>query len=147
MAAGISWQGMDALQLRLFEAHLNALKALGGALNLEGETIMTKSKKIVPVDDGYLMNSGFVEQPEYSGHEVSVTLGYGGKAAAYALAVHEVGSPGFPGTPNHPWYGKSADDINWNRPGSGSKYLEKPVKEAQRNLHRRLARRIKRRIL
>ena len=129
MAAGISWQGMDALQLRLFEAHLNALQALGGALNLEGEVIMTRSKDVfVPVDLGPLRASGFVEQPEYSAHEASVTLGYGGVAKDYALIQHE--------------------NMEFHHPGQGGpKYLERPVREAQVGLGNRLARRIRRRIL
>ena len=129
MMAGISWVGMDALQKRLFEAHLNALHALGGALNLEGKVIMTRSKDVfVPVDQGPLRGSGFVEQPEYSAHEASVTLGYGGVAKDYALIQHE--------------------NMDFNHPGQGGpKYLERPVLEAQLGLHNRLARRIKRRIL
>ena len=129
MMSGISWQGMDALQMRLFESHLNAMQALGGALYLEGNVIMTRSKDVfVPVDQGPLRGSGFVETPEYSAHEASVTLGYGGVARKYALIQHE--------------------NMDFNHPGQGGpKYLERPVLEAQQGLHTRLARRIRRRIL
>ena len=139
MAAGISWVGMDALQLRLFEAHLNAMKALGGALYLEGQTIMTRSKKIVPVDDAYLKNSGHVAGPEYSAHVATVTLGYGGAAAAYALVQHE--NEAF----HHPSLARQAKGET--RGQGEAKYLQRPVLEAQAGLHNRLARRIKRRIL
>ena len=139
MAAGISWQGMDALQLRLFESHLNAMKALGGALYLEGQTIMTRSKKIVPVDDGPLRASAHVEGPEYSAHVATVTLGYGGPAVKYALIQHE--NEEF----HHPSLARQA--AGETRGQGEAKYLERPVREAQAGLHQRLARRIKRRIL
>lgn len=144
MMAGIEWSGVNELQDRLFMAHLNALQAMGGAIYLEGQTIMTRSKReFVPVDLGTLRGSGHVEQPEYSGHKAEVTLGYGGPAAAYALAVHE--HPSVHSPPS--WQGKTAEQINWNVAGSGPKYLETPVVEANIGLGQRLARRIKRRIL
>ena len=140
MMAEIKWTGVDELQAKLLQAHAKALMALGGAIQLEGETIMTRSKReFVPVDLGTLRGSGHVTQPEYSGHKAEVTLGYGGPAAAYALAVHEHPSVHSPPT----WQGK---DINWNVAGSGPKYLEKPMLESRKGQGQRIARRIKRRM-
>ena len=139
--ASVEWSGVDELQAKLLQAHAKALTALGGALKIEGETIMTRSKDdFVPKDLGTLANTGHVTNPEYSAHKAEVTLGYGGPAVKYALAVHE--HPSVYSPPS--WQGKS--DINWNVPGSGPKYLEKPMLAARKDLGKRIARRIKRRM-
>ena len=136
-------EGADEFRAWLKRAPREARKAFAGALFLEGEVVMQQSKDVfVPKDLGTLANSGFVEPPEMQGTKASVTLGYGGAAAAYALAVHEHPSGHSPPS----WQGKTADQINWNVAGSGPKYLEKPVLEAQKNLDERIARRIKRRM-
>ncbi len=49
----------------------------------------TSRAAFVPVRDGILRGSGFVDQPVINGDEVYVTLGYGGSASAYALVQHE----------------------------------------------------------
>ena len=59
-------------------------------LFMEAEGIMAESKeKFVPVMTGALRGSGFVEPPKVQGGNMSVTLGYGGPAAPYAVVVHE----------------------------------------------------------
>lgn len=88
------------------------------------EEVMAASKEVVPLDTGNLMNTGHVQLPVDSGREISVTLGYGGPAANYALAVHENLDP----------------RVNWKRPGSGPKFLENPLKERQNQLPERIAR-------
>jgi len=66
-------------------------KALGAALFQEGEKIMRDSKEsFVPVDLGNLKNSGHTEPPSIKMNGVTVTLGYGGAAASYAIFVHEI---------------------------------------------------------
>jgi len=66
------------------------LQAAAKALYEEAEMIMTDSKEnYVPVQTGNLKSSGHVQLPVISGSQVSVTMGYGGPAAKYALAVHE----------------------------------------------------------
>lgn len=98
---------------------------LAAALYVEGELIMTESKQSrVPVDTGTLRASGRVQQPKISGENVTVTLGYGGAASAYALIQHEA-----------TWF---------NHPGQGrAKYLEGPVKARAHVIGRNVARRIK----
>ena len=60
------------------------------ALNASGEMVMTISKRdFVPVQTGLLQSSGFVEEAEQEGDMVVTTLGYGGAAREYAVAVHE----------------------------------------------------------
>lgn len=66
-----------------------APRALGRALFQEGERIMLVSKRLVPVDTGALRASGHVQLPVIRGKGASVTLGYGGAAAPYAVFVHE----------------------------------------------------------
>ena len=63
--------------------------AMRGILYREGESIMSGAKKQVPVETGTLRNSGFVELPEESSGTLSVTIGFGGAAAPYALRQHE----------------------------------------------------------
>jgi len=105
-----------------------ALKALAGGVAMEGERIMTKSKRVVPVDLGTLRASGFVERPKTVRDTVTVTLGYGGAAKAYALVQHE--------------------REDFNHPGQGSaKYLERPVNEAERGFGKRVAKELERRLV
>lgn len=114
------------------------------AVHLEGEYVMTDSKRnYVPVDLGVLRSSGFVNPPVRSGKEVSVTIGFGGAASAYALAVHE-----HPSTHSPPsWQGKSVADIlsvsnrtPWSvDSGRGPKYLERPLRKAVAGMPQRIA--------
>ncbi|MHC5112318.1 MAG: HK97 gp10 family phage protein [Planctomycetota bacterium] len=120
---GVSWTGDEELAAFLKAVPDKALKSMGKALYLEGEQVMRASKKIVPVDQGILRGSGHVRQPDTKGDKVTVTLGYGGPAAAYALYQHE---------------------MDLNHPGQGQKkYLEQPAKEARRGLGGRVAARLK----
>lgn len=80
--------------------------------------VMAVSQERVPVDTGALMSTGRVEVPIDDGTEVVVTLGYGSLSVGYALAVHE----------------NMSAQVNWQRPGSGPKYLENPLKEVQHTL-------------
>ena len=104
-----------------------AVKALAGALEVEAETIMTASKRIVPVDVGTLRGSGHVQPSETHGTKVSVEMGYGGAASAYALIQHERTD-----------YHHSGDQQ--------AKYLEQPVLEAAAGFEHRTASRIARRL-
>ena len=140
----LTWTGDKEFEAFVKRAPNKALLALAGSLHLEGETIMTNSiDNYVPKDDGTLANSGFVTEPDTKGTRTIVTLGFGGSAAAYALAVHEhvgkhVGLP----SPRS-WWGK---EIHWSVAGSGPKYLEKPVLEAKKGLDQRMGRRIRSRM-
>lgn len=96
---------MLTLDLRPFARQLDALGAravplLGQFLRVEGEQIMTEAKRRVPVDLGTLRDSGVVDGPEIAASVLTVTLGFGGPAAGYAVYVHEgtgpaVGRPAF----------------------------------------------------
>lgn len=123
---------------REFKAYLRNLPRVteqqaAAALRAEAEDIMLKSKRDhVPVDQGTLRASGQVAEPVIRGSMVSVELGYGGAASAYALAVHEHPSEHSPPS----WSGGVKFTVG------GPKYLEKPVLAAARNLGQRIARRL-----
>jgi len=110
-----------------------ALKATQGAVRTEGELLMTASQKIVPVKEGFLKNSKFVEDRTARGI-VRILIGY---SAIYALAVHEIPPP-----PAQSEGGRSATHKNgqW-------KFLETPLKERTPGYAERVAKRIRKRLL
>lgn len=130
----IKWEGLDKLQKRLKESGDDAVRDLARGLKVEGELIMTASKRVTPVapDGGTLRASGHVREPHIRGTRAEVVLGFGGGASEYALAVHEHPSRHSPPS----WKGKV---INWNAAGTGPKYLEKPVNDAAKGFGRRVA--------
>lgn len=107
-----------------------------GALRVEAELVMTASKqRFVPVDLGTLRSSGHVNPPERKGDILEITMGYGGAAAAYALAIHEHPSDHSPPS----WQGV---DVQFSPAGRGPKYLERPLMEAIPGMDRRIAKRL-----
>jgi hypothetical protein len=93
---------------------------LASALKTEAEFMMTASKQIVPLDDGKLMDSGFVDDPKINRNSISVGLFYG---TEYALIQHE--------------------DMNFKHAaGRKAKYLIDPVKEASSKLPQKVANRL-----
>lgn len=117
----IRWEGLDELRDKLTKARKDAVKDLGRALFVEGNRIMTVSKRdFVPVDQGTLRGSGHVRQPHIRGTRAEVTLGYGGAASAYALVQHE--------------------RLDYAHDVGQAKYLERPVNDAARGFGERLGR-------
>jgi hypothetical protein len=92
---------------------------LGRALFKEGNEIMKESKEIVPIDKGVLKASGHVQTPVIAGKDVSVTLGYGGAAAPYAIFVHE------------------RMNVR-HKPPTRAKFLEEPLNRRRSGMLRRL---------
>lgn len=131
-------------------------KVLGAALYQEGEAIMAESKQLVPVDLGNLRDSGHVQQPVITGDSVTVKLGYGGPAAAYALYVHEgtgpaVGRPAYwpPKAALEGWARSHGFDnvflVQWAIHEHGTKpkkYLETPFKAHAAGLRNRIAEKV-----
>lgn len=98
------------------------------------QIIMTEAKRITPVaaDGGTLRASGQVSQPERLGRTIWVTLSFGGAADKYAIAVHEHLSEHSP-----PSWLHAADNgrqIQWTTPGTGPKFLERPILDALQTL-------------
>lgn len=88
--------------------------------------IMTDAKEnYVPVDNGPLRASGMVMEPVIEGRNISVTMGFGGAAEAYALAVHEHLSDYSP--PSWKKAEASGRGVHFSPAGHGPKYLERPV--------------------
>lgn len=115
--------GDKQLQAAVKALHDGALPAAQAALYRFADEVIGDSKEhYVPVDDGHLRASGFVR--DESGPSVAqVSLGFGGAAAPYAIAVHENPRAGKTGgvSPSGSTY------KTWARTGEW-KYLETPLK-------------------
>lgn len=92
MAKGVKFR-FDMAGLKEAETRVKALRSstapvreAAQSLFAEATKIMNASKLLVPVDTGFLRQSGHVQIPAINGDRVTVTLGY---AAEYALYVHE----------------------------------------------------------
>lgn len=108
---------------------------VGASIYYRGQIIMTESKRRCPVakDGGVLRASGRVSEPVRGrGRFISVTLSYGGAADAYAIAVHEHLSDYSP--PSWIIAEENGHPVQWTTPGTGPKFLEGPINEAQPTL-------------
>lgn len=117
-------KGLAEFRAKLRTMGTAGFKAAVASAYRSFEEIMTKSKEeYVPVDQGPLRASGTVLPPEVSGSSATITMGYGGPSAPYAIAVHENPRAGKTGglSPQ----GKPYE--HWARTG-GWKYLETPLK-------------------
>lgn len=123
----LEMEGIDRLRNIIRTRPDIAVRALAEGLYTEANLIMTRSKAdFVPVDLGTLRGSGHVQDPETDRTKVTVTMGYGGAASAYALVQHER-------TDYHHTVGQA-------------KYLEQPVLEAAGGLGNRIGRRVGKRL-
>jgi hypothetical protein len=99
----LEWRNLPKFRKSLQKYGHGAILAAAGALYRESQRVITTSKAgFVPVDRGILRASGFVELPQITAHQISVTMGFGGPAGrgnqgetndrdvGYALVVHEV---------------------------------------------------------
>lgn len=59
------------------------------AINAEAESIITDAKELTPVDLGTLRSTGHVKPLKLSRNKITVSFGFGGPSAEYALFVHE----------------------------------------------------------
>lgn len=110
-------------------------KETAKAIRYEVEKIGTAADRIVPVDLGALRASRTITGPTINGSEIECSIGYGGAAAAYAVAVHETPSEHDPPS----WEG-----VTVNFKGQGQrKYLETPLRAAMPGMSERIAERIK----
>lgn len=121
MAIKITWNGMDALQKAMSGKSGDEAKVvLKMALYQEAQLIMKDSLRLVPVDTTALKQSGGIEPPVTRGDRISVQMGYGGAASAYALKQHE-------------------DLTLRHKAGKQAKYLENPARKRADDLPERLA--------
>jgi hypothetical protein len=130
--------GTESVAAQIREQVATVPPLVGWALHDEALAIMKESKdRYVPVDLGTLKNSGQVAQPERTRDNVSVEMGYGGAASAYALAVHEHLSPSSP--PSWQIAEANGHPVQWHKAGTGPKYLERPFLERAKGLAERVA--------
>lgn len=97
-------------------------KVAAPLLLTEAELLMTKAKMLTPVDTGALRASGHVQAPVVENGKVTVTLGFGGAAEAYAVPVHE--------------------RMDVHHPVGQAKFLEQPVREWETDGVKRFADRL-----
>lgn len=116
--------GMAGLRRALAAAGERGNEALAAAVADEADAIMAESKRRAPVDTGTLRSSGTVAPVERQRGKVSVEMGYGGAASAYALVQHE--------------------EMGYNHPVGEAKFLERPLRERAPKVAGNLARRVRR---
>lgn len=126
MARSISVRitGLDSFSRRRGVVGRAVRRAVAAELYGEAEEIMATSKaEYVPVDQGVLRSTGHVQPPVDDGNQITVTLGYGGPAAPYALMQHE--------------------SLHFKHRVGRAKYLEIPLVQAAGGMARRMAPRIR----
>ena len=126
--------GLNQTLARMRQLPSKVARATKIVLVEEAEEIMNISKsQFVPVDQGTLRSSGHVQLPVQLGGIISVTAGYGGAAAPYALSVHENRRAGKTAgvSPSGQSYAHWAKVGQW-------KYLENPFKSRSRGMRRRI---------
>lgn len=117
--------GFKSLEDRIKSLGQQTPETVATALYEEANVVMADSvTNYVPFDTGVLAGSGKVNLPEHSGGGISVTFGFGGPAAPYAIAVHENPRSGKTGgvSPQGKPYVHFARRGEW-------KYLETPLKK------------------
>ena len=166
MAWRVEVKGGKALEKALATAGKRAPQAMAQALSIEAESIITESKRELGgtgegsgVDTGVLRATGNVQHPKHAVGAVSVTMGFGGPAAPYALYLHEGTGPAVGRPPFHPppeafrdWSRRVLGDEGARFAVAASvgqkglqprKYLERPFRAARAGMSARLARRIR----
>lgn len=115
----VKTKGLPEVKAKLRMYGRRANKGLKAGLYQEGEGIMAKSLTEVPRDTGVLASTGHVQLPKEEAGRVSVTLGYGGPAAPYALRQHE--------------------ELSYKHTVGKAKYLSDPANAAMAGMDRRIA--------
>jgi hypothetical protein len=130
----MTWKGEADVRAKIKAIAQQYPRRIAGALYRRAGYVMTDSQaNYVPVDLAALRDSGFVLKPVRTGPNISVVLGFGGPASAYAIAVHEHPSSFDPPS----WKGTQ---VTFSPSGHGPKYLEKPLYKAAATLQADLAR-------
>jgi hypothetical protein len=81
--------GSAELAARLRAAGEAGIRGAEAGLFAAGNVIMEDAKRRAPVDLGNLKGSGYVADPERAATGVTIEVGFGGPAAAYAVVQHE----------------------------------------------------------
>lgn len=142
MSLTVTITGTEQLLAALERIGEQGRTAAAAGLYQEAEYIIADAKEhYVPVDHGQLRNSGFVKPPKVDDKDITVQLGFGGTAKAYAIAVHEHLSEHSPRS----WVkAESAGrPVKFSPSGAGPKYLERPLLDVASKLAARLGDRIR----
>lgn len=118
----IKFTGVNEMLATLRRVVATMPNEVAKALYAEAQIEMTESNRRVPVKFGVLRASGFVQDPEQNGKNISVTLGYGGAAKDYAIPVHE--------------------NLEAHHPHGQAKYLESVLNESRPYMLTRIGKRI-----
>lgn len=131
--------GVRPMQRRLADAAVMVQNRSLAALKTEAAQVMKQALRLTPKEDGALRASAEIDAPHRVGNRLQVTLAFGrsGPASAYALAQHEHVSIFSPPS----WSGKT--QLVYTTRGTGTKYLERPVRDAAQGLDERVAARIR----
>jgi len=90
MAIKVEFEGEKKLQALFKKMSGKGMETvIATSLFMTANEVLNKSKIIVPVDKGFLKDSGRVEPPKAYASGVEVKITYGGASAKYAAAVHE----------------------------------------------------------
>ena len=118
--AGISIKGTKEAKAALRALTKEFPEQTAAALYIEGQSVLAKSQRLVPVEFGRLRATGIVAPPENRKGKPFVTVGYG---TEYAIYVHE----------------KKAK----HKPPTQWKYLTTALDDVAKGYIERLAKRIK----
>lgn len=117
------------------------------ALKYEAQDILNAALERTPMEMGELRATGRVRyERRGTGHFAGVSFGGTPETNPYALAIHEE-----PPSPHHPpswqrYFAKTGDSLHWTTAGTGHKYLENAVREAQSGMLARIAEQVRKSI-
>jgi hypothetical protein len=136
-------RGAAALQQKIARLGQAGMKVAGAGLRAEAEMIAKKARRLCPVEakvgrGAALRGSIEVHKPEIKGKDISVAITAGGPSLDYATAVHEHPSEHSPSS----WEGLGPDEIDWTVPGTGPKFIERPLLEAKDGMAERIGKRL-----
>ena len=93
---GVDVTGLVEELKRLGRWNDSSRRALSASMFREMRAVEAEAKENVPVDQGFLKNSGFTAPPFMEGTIIVVKTEFGGDTAKYAGAVHDGGRPHWP---------------------------------------------------
>lgn len=131
-------KGLQEILRNLDKVERDLEKKQVHALKNEANRIMADSKEhYAPEDEGDLIEEGAVSEPVKTSNGFEIAMSYGGpKSKDYAVPLHEHPSRSSPPT----WKGLA---LEFTKPGTGEKYLERPLMKAIDGMVERLAADIK----
>lgn len=133
----IKFRGIKQMRRRVAQVSSMIDAKARRALDIEARNVMKAAVKMAPYEDGYLRDSATIHPVERQGMDLVTVMSFGetGPSQAYALALHETASIHDPPS----WIGVN---VQFHTPGTGPKYLETPLRNAQAGMDARIAQRL-----